>query len=223
MPEVDYVIGNSYDKIPKSRAKVDRSGAYLKQHDWTLYVDVLGDPDIVKKVEFHSGTETEVETFFERRQLKPLPPIAMMPNVNFGVELELSTSPNVTVSDIVRSIRSGASVSIKDMTSDYGGARSRNDIWKIMSDASLSCSVSNPGCNKFELVSPILTGGDGLGVVDHVMRTLKDLGADVSINQSMGFHCHIDASSLTLADKLTGIERVANDVLVKGAEIGTNV
>ena len=53
--QVDYVIGNSYDKIPKARAKLDRSGAYLKQHDWTLYVDVLGpDPDIVKKVEFHS-------------------------------------------------------------------------------------------------------------------------------------------------------------------------
>lgn len=145
------------------------------------------------------GTETEVETFLERRQLKPLPPIAM-PNVNFGVELELSTSPNVTVSDIVRSIRSGASVSIKDMTSDYSGARGRNDIWKIMHDGSLTCSISNPGCNKFELVSPILTGGDGLGEVDHVMRTLKDLGADVSINQSMGFHCHIDVSTLTLAD-----------------------
>ena len=78
-----------------------------------------------------------------------------MPNVNFGVELELSTSSNVKVSDIVRAIRSGASVSIKDMTQDYSGARSRNDIWKIMSDASLTCSISNPGCNKFELVSPV--------------------------------------------------------------------
>jgi len=67
-----------------------------------------------------------------------------------------------------------------------------------MHDSSLACSRTNPNCNKFELVSPILRGGQGLGTVDRVMRTLSNMG-DVSVNQTMGLHVHVNIADLTLA------------------------
>ena len=69
---------------------------------------------------------------------------------------------------------------------------------KIIYASSLACSRTNLDCNKIELVSPILRGGQGLGTVDIVMRTLGNIG-DISVNQTMGLHVHVNIADLTLA------------------------
>ena len=64
------------------------------------------------------------------------------------------------------------------------------DHWKLVSDASLR------GENTFELVSPILIGEDGLKELETVCWVL-DL-CDVKINDSCGFHVHMDAANFNM-------------------------
>ena len=47
-------------------------------------------------------------------------------------------------------------------------------------------------------MSPILRGSQGLGTVDIVMRTLGNIG-EISVNQTMGLHVHVNIADLTLA------------------------
>ena len=212
MSSVNFVIGNTYAKINKSRAKLDKTGIYRRVHDWTLYVDILGDDgdeDIIKKVEFNmsaldpskyvshcpikvkvpgtnnnyrwrfqtkqqtygpvsvkvaifgrgrgvlrkdykvilmpGGSETSQYTFVEHQPNKPLTPVKM-PDVKFGVELELSTSSVISPSDVANVIltKAGGTVDIRDMTHDYGAARDTNHHWKLMTDASLTCGPGRP-------------------------------------------------------------------------------
>lgn len=56
--------------------------------------------------------------------------------------------------------------------------------WKVVSDASIN--ARNGGA---EVVSPVLSGNDGLREVRAVMRVLRDAGANV--NSSCGMHIHI--------------------------------
>lgn len=58
MPEsVDFIVGNSYNKIPRSKADFDKSGRFQKIHDWTLYVDIInGSPDVIERVCFDLGS-----------------------------------------------------------------------------------------------------------------------------------------------------------------------
>ena len=80
-------------------------------------------------VKLSSGwAETESETFLEHGALtKPIPPLAIA-DVDFGVKLEMSTPPNLSVNNVVNFICSGAAASIDDMMKNYLGARSRTDI-----------------------------------------------------------------------------------------------
>lgn len=60
--------------------------------------------------------------------------------------------------------------------------------WKITDDGSIVGDYS------VELVSPILSGVEGLRQVAKVVRILSDAGAKV--NKSCGFHVHVDANDL---------------------------
>eukprot|EP00588_Corethron_pennatum_P022649 CAMPEP_0194331262 /NCGR_PEP_ID=MMETSP0171-20130528/54984_1 /TAXON_ID=218684 /ORGANISM="Corethron pennatum, Strain L29A3" /LENGTH=119 /DNA_ID=CAMNT_0039092679 /DNA_START=73 /DNA_END=428 /DNA_ORIENTATION=+ len=56
MDDLRFIVGNSYKSVHPSEAKLDRSGRYPKNHDWTLYVDVVsGCPDDIKNVTFDLG------------------------------------------------------------------------------------------------------------------------------------------------------------------------
>eukprot|EP00978_Attheya_sp_CCMP212_P019437 scaffold54458_cov51-Attheya_sp.AAC.1 len=49
----EFVVGNTYRRLSEENAPVDRSGQYLKIHDWSLFVDVVrGNPDLIKHVTF---------------------------------------------------------------------------------------------------------------------------------------------------------------------------
>jgi len=63
-------------------------------------------------------------------------------------------------------------------------------VWKVVTDASLHSR--NGSC---EVVSPVLSGSDGLTEVRTVMKVLRDAGA--RINESCGMHIHIGVDQLT--------------------------
>mmetsp|Transcript_36235 Transcript_36235/g.73985 ORF Transcript_36235/g.73985 Transcript_36235/m.73985 type:complete len:462 (-) Transcript_36235:145-1530(-) len=61
---VTLVVGNTYERLPDSVAKMDRSGSHLKVHDWTLHVDVVeGNPDLIQSVKFDLGSTFKPRAF----------------------------------------------------------------------------------------------------------------------------------------------------------------
>lgn len=137
--------------------------------------------------------------FVETCPGKPLPLLKIDPNQKFGIELEL-TSPDssTTVEQIASSLtkktkgRFGRVVAIRN----YSDAHTTTEVWKMVPDSSITCSRNSPSCTKFELVSPILTGGSGLNQASQVLDALKH--TQLQVNKSMGFHVHVDVSSLSL-------------------------
>lgn len=101
----------------------------------------------------------------------------------FGVELEVSTSLGAAV--VARIINEAG---VQCRYAGYTHATSSN--WKVVTDA----SIVGPGC---EVVSPILTGEDGLQEVARVCDILKAAGCVV--NRSCGFHVHVDARDVEVA------------------------
>jgi Mg/Co/Ni transporter MgtE len=56
-----------------------------------------------------------------------------MENVEFGIELELSTSSSVTTSDVVNAISENATVSVVNMSGvPLSVAKARTDVWKVV-------------------------------------------------------------------------------------------
>ena len=71
--------------------------------------------------------------------------------------------------------------------------------WQIKHDASLEGSTINDqpaGC--FEVVSPILSGEDGLRDLATVLTTLKEK-MDIRVDKKCGVHVHINGSDLNLS------------------------
>lgn len=197
---VDFVVGNSYQKLPKHKAKYDKSAQHLKVHDWTLYLDVVGgDPDLIERVTFDLGPsfspsificpapvqiklpngkiawrfktrqqtygaltatltirgrggtlhetthfislqegseerKAPVQQFMERRPLRPLKPLKME-NVNFGIELELTSVNYVSVDAIANVINDNSSIFV-DVIPSYREGRATSSNWKIVPDNS---------------------------------------------------------------------------------------
>jgi hypothetical protein len=71
--------------------------------------------------------------------------------------------------------------------------------WKVTYDGSV-----NNGC---EVVSPILSGDQGLDSVRKVVRTLKAAGARVE--NSCGFHVHVNAQDLQGPELINAVQRYA--------------
>ena len=71
--------------------------------------------------------------------------------------------------------------------------------WKVVPDGSLR--GRNGTC---EVVSPVLSGTDGLAEVRTVMKILRDAGARV--NESCGMHVHIGVDQLSLAEQAAVME-----------------
>lgn len=62
---VQFVVGNTYSKVPLSEAKLDRSGNNRKIHDWKLFVDVVGGnaDALVERVSFDLKSTFSPTTF----------------------------------------------------------------------------------------------------------------------------------------------------------------
>lgn len=111
-----------------------------------------------------------------------------MTNRKFGVEIELTgTSEN----RVVTAFRN-ANIPMKDYDYDYDDEDSihaASPKWKIVEDGSLSDGG-------FEVVSPILSGAEGMSQLVLAVHTLVSVGAVV--DRSCGLHVHVDARQLNI-------------------------
>jgi hypothetical protein len=103
-------------------------------------------------------------------------------NRRFGVEFEAYNVESRTLAEKL------TLAGINCKVEAYG--HSDRPHWKITYDSSIS------GTNAFELVSPILTGEQGIEELKTVCRVLKECGAKV--NKSCGTHVHFDAEGFKL-------------------------
>jgi hypothetical protein len=112
---------------------------------------------------------------------------ANLPTRRFGVEIEfVGVTPEVVVAAIV-----AAGVVCRD----EGYNHDTRATWKVVRDGSLAVSPGMPYGACGELVSPPLSGVEGIEQVRTVLRALASCGA--TVNRSCGLHVHVDAGDLS--------------------------
>lgn len=105
-----------------------------------------------------------------------------MSNRKFGVEIEFIL-PGGNIHDVAAKVRAaGLDVAVE------GYNHQTRSHWKIVTDS--SC--------EWELVSPPLSGEEGLASIKTACKALVDGGARV--NRSCGLHVHVDAAGLSVAE-----------------------
>jgi hypothetical protein len=141
--------------------------------------------------------DSNIRIFKENRPQKALGPVAL-PDVRFGIELELTsdqTHPPVTVARTLQH-QAGRTVNVMTEHGMYREAHSSHENWKLMSDSSIACHINRPDCHAFELVSPILRGPSGLDECRTVLAGISRVGS-IKVNKSMGFHVHVDVTNVS--------------------------
>ena len=107
-------------------------------------------------------------------------------NRNFGVEIEAFIGVGKTLQQLVTLITDkGVSCEMES----YG--HNTRPHWKIVKDGSLVATGTT-----FEIVSPILSGIEGLKELEKVCEALAEYGA--RINKTCGLHIHFDAENFNL-------------------------
>lgn len=104
----------------------------------------------------------------------------------FGVEIEFF---NVSVHQVLNAL-SNAGI----QCSFEGYTHRIMDTWKLVTDGSVTSRGTGTGSG-LELVSPILSGTDGLSQVVKVLDAIESAGARV--NTSCGLHVHIDTNDMS--------------------------
>lgn len=110
----------------------------------------------------------------------------------FGVEIEFS---GIGIAQTLTALRNAG---IQVHAERYNHT-DHADHWKIVPDGSVA--------NGQEVVSPILSGMDGLYEAARVVTALNKAGA--KINQTCGLHVHFDAAELSVNELRTICERYA--------------
>lgn len=158
--------------------------------------------EFVYSVELSGRGGHKAETLVFREDRRPkAPTFTKLPDsTNFGIELELTSATHVSTYHIAQTLQSSANCAV-DVIDSYSQAHNDTSYnWKLVPDGSIVCSTSLPDCNTFELVSPVLCGGNGLNQVSNVLRCLgNNIQPSLKVNKSMGFHVHIDVSTLSLS------------------------
>lgn len=255
---VRILIGNTYKRLEEDSAPLDRSGSNRKVHDWTLFVDVVGNAaeaaDLIEMVTFDLGASfqpsefvcnspvplngrlrfstrqqtyglvtadikirgtggtlqkvahtiqsvpsspTREISFVEHHAPRPLRMVKLPKETQFGLELELTSAMHLTPAEIASCISTSETGTVHVMET-YRAGRVPVDTWKLVPDSSIVCNPSQPDCNTFELVSPILRGGNGLSQTNRILLRLSAVSNEVKVNRSMGFHVHVDVSGYNI-------------------------
>jgi len=133
--------------------------------------------------------------FVETKAL--LPYYRQDPDFSFGIEVETSLGSGTSSSRVVSRIWENAGIDVIDKTDSYRRGTEDYRKWQLVPDGSTVCNLNDPNCNKFELVSRVLDGEDGLEECERVLDALNGIGT-VSCNKSMGFHVHVNVEGLSL-------------------------
>jgi hypothetical protein len=147
----------------------------------------------------HSEADAHSEPdsiFSERKSLRQFLLNKVPPSSKFGIELELTSVNQLDTNYISEQLQDHNNIAI-DVIEVYGASRHTSTNWKMVPDGSIVCSTTQPDCNKFELVSPPLTGGQGLRDVNIVLKRMGNIFPRLKVNKSMGFHVHVDTSTFT--------------------------
>jgi hypothetical protein len=158
----------------------------------------------IHDVSFHRNSERDAHSqppsiFRESRFSKNFKMNRFPDNAKFGIELELTSSNHLDSNYISKQLQLKNGRIGVDVIENYREGRRTTSNWKIVSDSSIVCSTTQPDCNKFELVSPPLTGGDGLQNVAIILQRMGNISPRLKVNKSMGFHVHVDVSTFSFA------------------------
>lgn len=128
-----------------------------------------------------------------------VPPPVRSTSPTFGVEIECLFPVRIRMNDVARALSEAGIATEAEMYN-----HSRRSYWKVVTDGSLR---ANPNTTPYEIVSPVLTGQDGLDQIARVCGVLNTLGAVV--NRSCGLHVHIgvsgDLDNTTFFRRLVGL------------------
>ena len=135
-------------------------------------------------------TETAVETN------------GFVPDRKFGIEIECY---GVSRQTAIRAIKANK-IKIVDLFNDCRDPETSKNKWRLIFDGSLPA-------DGFEIVSPVLSGLDGLSQVQQVGKALTKIGTKV--NKRCGLHVHVDAASLSSKDVYTCINQyLKNEAII---------
>ncbi|KAL7534131.1 hypothetical protein ACHAWF_004729 [Thalassiosira exigua] len=132
-----------------------------------------------------------------------------IPDVNFGVELELScasgnyqrriassiakhTQLDVKVAGPIGKGRKGGEFNPQKGPRKDSESKSKHDKWRLVYDKSIEPNARNPQSLTFEIISPILSGSSGLEELSNTIAVAADV-ACIRVNETMGLHVHIEA------------------------------
>ncbi len=102
---------------------------------------------------------------------------------NFGIELELTMSNRFDLNNVRATLQQAGLQCEVYYESQAKNVKSFN--WKIVHDGSVVCRPGDDGCVRFELVSPILSGGEGLQEIHTLIEALSTLEG-IDVNKSAG-------------------------------------
>jgi hypothetical protein len=117
-----------------------------------------------------------------------------MTNRTFGVEIECIGVSQTTALDALRA--AGVNAEIESYN------HNTRTHWKITYDSSVSGPGGMPG---IEVVSPVLSGPEGLAELRKVADALNAAGA--TANRTCGLHVHVGTTDLTIDDIKTIVKR----------------
>jgi hypothetical protein len=145
---------------------------------------------------------------------------------HFGIEIEFTGITRNKAARIAASFLHGTITANHDHYDSYSVRASDNRVWKFMSDASILCqkkqgrgTVSATGKYSVEMVSPVLTYYQDIGILQGLVRCLRKAGGFA--NSSCGIHIHLDGSNHTPRSIRNFVNIIAskNDLLYKALQI----
>ncbi len=144
----------------------------------------------------------------------------------FGIEIEFTGITREKAAEVVAKHLNGMITRTYDGYDTYKVTTIDGRVWKLMSDASISCQKKENGrmvcadkSYSVELVSPILTYKEDIEALQEIVRKLRKAGGFT--NSSCGIHIHLDGQNHTVRSIRNFINIIAskNDLFYKALEI----
>ena len=144
----------------------------------------------------------------------------------FGIEIEFTGISRLQAAEVVSKYLDCEYHRLHDYYDTYVVTSADEREWKLMYDSSISCRKregrrSRPAGSEYacELVSPILTYREDIGMLQDIVRRLRKAGG--MTNNTCGIHVHLDGAPHTPRSIRNFINLIAsrNDLFYKALQI----